>query len=65
MGVETTGTKRSGGAGTSSATAGTSATKSGQPAAPPVRQFANQLQKDIEDATVEVKKYWMVILVYG
>ena len=59
MGVETTGTKRSGGAGTSSATAGSSAAKPGQPAAPPVRQFANQLQKDIEDATVEVINHWL------
>ena len=39
-----------------SSTGGGASSSKANPAAPPVRQFANQLQKDIEDATVEVNK---------
>ena len=58
MGVETAPVNK--GKGPASQTAGKGAAATGPnssknaPANPPVRQFANQLQQDIEDVTVEV-----------
>ena len=57
MGVETApGTKGKAPqtAGKGGAATGPNASKNAAPNAPPVRQFANQLQQDIEDVTVVV-----------
>lgn len=57
MGVETaSASSKSGGAATANnrTRSGGASTSKTPPAAPPVKTFANQLQKDIEDATVEV-----------
>lgn len=55
MGVETpAGAKGKTSAGRGAVDAKTGNQSKTQPAQPPVRQFANQLQQDIEDVTVEV-----------
>jgi hypothetical protein len=52
MGIETAPGNKSKGSSTAAATGPNSGKN--PPANPPVRQFANQLQQDIEDVTVEV-----------
>lgn len=57
MGVETpAGAKGKTSAGRGAVDAKTGNQSKTQPAQPPVRQFANQLQQDIEDVTVEVNQ---------
>lgn len=54
MGIETApGNKSRGSSVVTTASTGPNSSKN-PPANPPVRQFANQLQQDIEDVTVEV-----------
>lgn len=56
MGVETAGAKGKGPTPVGTKTGAATSSKN-PPANPPVKQFANQLQQDIEDVTVEVNIY--------